>query len=413
MRGKTTCRSCESTELFQALNLGFSPLANRVLIPAQLDMAESFYPLDLRVCRTCGLGQLGEFANSSEIFRDYAYLSSTSSSWINENRIFAEELEQILDLTDTDVVVEIASNDGYLLTRWAEKGLKVLGIEPALNVATIAAWAGVPTSPEFFGTSLSNELVKMGVLPRLIVAKNVVAHVPDLTDFLTGLSVLATERSLIVIEAPTIDQVLVEKQFDTIYHEHFSYLSVQYLQQSLPRFGLELAGIEKVKTHGGSTRFFVTKAGSEDHCPAKFAANLKRAVQRDDFEAHLDEKRWVDMNTWFQNYKTVLRKWIEERSETIIGYGAAAKAVTLLSSAEIPRNSIQFIIDNAKTKQGRYLPGHHSQIISEEMFTKMSWSISPTFLVFPWNLGPEIKNRVRQISPDSKVFVPLPEIKEI
>ena len=413
MRGKTYCRGCNSEELFQALDLGFSPLANRVLASDRLEMEEPHYPLVLRVCRSCSLGQLGEFANSEDIFRDYSYLSSTSSFWLEQNRVFAEGIEQTLGLGSQDLILEIASNDGYLLKHWAEKGYKVLGIEPALNVATMAAWAGVPTSPEFFGSRLAQELKVMGAVPRLVVAKNVVAHVPDLQDFLNGLGIIASDRTLIIVEAPTIDQILLKKQFDTVYHEHFSYLSIEFFLRRLPDFGLNLVGIEMLSSHGGSTRFFITKVGSEDLVPPKYVNQLESSRMQHKLQFHLEENRWASLRTWLGAYKTRLREWLLSQSGPVVGYGAAAKAVTLLASSEIPRKTVPYIIDNAITKQNKHLPGHHSEIISEQAFSEMSWDAAPIFLIFPWNIGGEIANRIRRLAPSARVFVPLPEITEI
>lgn len=413
MRGKTSCRGCGSGELSQGLDLGFSPLANRVIPADLLEMEEPYYPLVLRVCGRCGLGQLGEFAERQEIFREYSYLSSTSSFWLDQNLTFAREMENLLGLNSSDLIIEIASNDGYLLKHWAQKKLKVLGVEPALNVATLAAWAGVPTSPEFFGMRLAAELKGLGAAPRLLVAKNVVAHVPDLQDFLGGLELLSTDRTLIVVEAPTIDQVLLKKQFDTVYHEHFSYLSSHFFSQVLPAYGMKLVGIEKLTTHGGSTRFFITKNGSENIVPQKFVDELEAARKRPEFTAHLDTDKWEALDLWLRDYKRKLRDWVLGQSGPVVGYGAAAKAVTLLAASEVPRRSIPYIVDNAKTKQGKYLPGVHSEIISEEVFALMSWDTTPIFLVFPWNIAGEIANRIRQLIPSAKVFVPLPEIREV
>lgn len=413
MRGKDICRGCSSTRLFQALDLGHSPLANRVIEPRYLESAEPWFPLVLRVCQECKLGQLGEFTSDAAIFRDYPYLSSTSSTWLEQNKKFANQMTDWLHLSGDDLVIELASNDGYLLQYFMEREIQVLGIEPALNVATIAAIKGVPTSPEFFSKSMAEELLSKNLRPKLIIAKNVVAHVPDIQDFLAGVSVLANESTLVVIEAPSILNIVKKMQFDTIYHEHFSYLSASFLNHALPKLGLKLAGIENVETHGGSLRFFITTNSSQVVVPEIFSLSLDETLQNEASSKLGDTETWGGVAAQVKTQIEEIRKWISNSDKRLIGYGAAAKVVTLLSAAQVPRNSISLCIDNSDGKMNRYIPGSHIQIVSESEYLNSHIKDGDTFIIFPWNLKSEISRRIREFNPSADIFVLLPTIMKI
>jgi hypothetical protein len=399
--------------LFQALDLGYSPLANRVIPSDLLESAEPWFPLVLRVCSNCQLGQLGEFASDSTIFRDYPYLSSTSSTWLEQNKRFADQMINLLHLDNDDFVVELASNDGYLLQFFMERNLNVLGIEPALNVATIAALKGVPTSPEFFSKSLAEELRKRTVPPKLIIAKNVVAHVPDLRDFLSGVSALADESTLFVIEAPSIVNIVQKMQFDTIYHEHFSYLSATFFDTILNDFDLKLVGIENVETHGGSLRCYITKNNSIVSLPKELAQELEETLNSERLVDLSKPAIWNNLQTQLNLELKNIRDWFLKPEGRIIGYGAAAKAVTLLSAAQIPRGLISLCIDNSKEKMDRHIPGSHIKILSESSYIENYFQAGDIYVIFPWNLKNEISKRIRQFNPEARIFVLLPTVKEI
>jgi len=413
MRGKNVCRGCGSLNLFQALDLGFSPLANRVILSDQLESSEPWFPVVLRVCSECKLGQLGEFSTGEAIFRDYPYLSSTSSTWLAENEKFTDQMINWLNLNEEDLVLEIASNDGYLLQYFMNRNLKVLGIEPALNVATIAALKGVPTSPEFFTESLAAELLSRKVQPRLIIAKNVLAHVPDIQDFLSGLSLLANENSLIVVEAPSILNILQKMQFDTIYHEHFSYLSATFLNQVLPQIRLKLVGVENVETHGGSQRYFITKNISSVTIPDHLIRELATTLDLEKSSKFENFDTWSDIETAVQAHLLEIRNWFASQKNRIIGYGAAAKVVTLLSASQIPRGAVSFCIDNSEAKVNRYIPGSHIKIISENDYAKNHQEENDIYVIFPWNLTSEISKRLRTFAPEAKIFVLLPSVQQL
>ena len=413
MRGKDYCRGCNSDNLFRALDLGFSPLANRLISPENMESAEPWYPLILRICLDCSLGQLGEFNTDTEIFREYPYLSSTSSTWLESNKLFASSMTEMMNLQKNDLVIEIASNDGYLLQYFQDQEIKVLGIEPALNVATIASIKGIPTSPEFFTEHLAKNISKNILETKLIVAKNVVAHVPDIRDFIKGISVISNSKTLIVFEAPTILNILQKTQFDTIYHEHFSYLSASFFEKVLPDFNLKIIGIEKVETHGGSLRFFITQSNSDVQI-SKHLRDMLDIVLTEERVAKITEPtNWKELSGVVGKQLEDFRNWVVNSKSKIIGYGAAAKAVTLLSAAQVPRSSIAFCIDNSAGKINLLIPGHQIPIISEADFLARHRDEEFVFLIFPWNLKKEISERIRGLTPNSRVFVALPTIEEV
>jgi hypothetical protein len=413
MRGKDFCRGCNSQMLFEALDLGFSPLANNVLSRDELESPEPWYPLVLRVCEGCGLGQLGEFAGESEIFREYPYLSSTSSTWLDSNRKFADNVADLLKIGEGDLVLELASNDGYLLQYFSEKGIRVLGVEPALNVATLAALRGIPTSPEFFSQNVASRLASKGVIPRLIVAKNVLAHVPDIRDFIAGISKLCGSDTLVVIEAPSILNILQGMQFDTVYQEHFSYLSASFFHKVLKEFDLSLVGSEKVDTHGGSMRLYVARQGSSINLPSQYANDLQDLLAKEKKSGFMIPESWSSMRVKVAHLLGEFRDWISSCKGRVIGYGAAAKGVTLLSSAQVPRGSLALCIDNSEAKIGRFIPGSHVEIVSEAEYVDKHLRPDDTFIVFPWNLEKEIATRIRSFTPKAAIFVALPELREV
>jgi hypothetical protein len=413
MRGKNECRGCRSTDIFQALDLGYSPLANRVIPEEMLESAEPWFPLVLRICRNCNLGQLGEFATDGAIFRDYPYLSSTSSTWLEENKKFADEMIELLKMSADDLVIELASNDGYLLQYFMDRQIKVLGVEPALNVATIAAVRGIPTSPEFFSESLAGHLRIKEVHPKLIVAKNVLAHVPDMRDFLKGVSVLSGESTLVVVEAPSILNIIQKMQFDTIYHEHFSYLSATFLEAILPEFGMKLVGVENVNTHGGSLRCYITKIESSIIPLEKWVNQLESTLSLEK-QANFDVAEvWLNLESQVNDEFKKIREWLSHPEGRIIGYGAAAKVVTLLSAAQIPRGLISLCIDNSEEKMNRYIPGSHIKIVSESDYIDNHRQPEDIYVIFPWNIQKEISSRIRVFNPSARIFVLLPSVKEL
>lgn len=410
-RGEDFCRACHSPNLFVGLDLGMSPIANRLQL-SLVDEPETF-PLCLRICKDCGLGQVGEFETREAIFSDYPYLSSTSESWLDHNRTFAEEMVELLDLTSADLVLELASNDGYLLREFKRLNIGVLGVEPAKNVATLSANTGVETLAEFFGTELASKILQKYGSPRLVVAKNVLAHVPDIVDFVRGIATVCSPSTLVVIETPTISQIIQEGQFDTIYHEHFSYLSIESIERLFSEFGLRVVGVEAVSTHGGSARVFASLQDGLVSLPQGSSETLSNMRAREAAVMAKSEETWAKVQIKVEQALSEFSKWALSSPEIpIVAYGAAAKGVTFLSSARFPENLVSAVIDNSKEKIGKYLPIGKVPIISEEQFA-LKYRGPVRFLILPWNLAHEIGPRAKRLSPDSSVYVALPVMTKV
>jgi hypothetical protein len=294
-----------------------------------------------------------------------------------------------------------------------DEKLQVLGVEPALNVATIAAVKGIPTSPEFFSEALAEDLLHRGVDPKLIVAKNVLAHVPDMRDFLKGISVLTGKSTLVVVEAPSILNIIQKMQFDTIYHEHFSYLSATFLNMVLSEFGLKLVGLENVKTHGGSLRCFITKSETLIQPLDSWVTQLESTLNLEKKANFGEPEVWLDVERQINLEFKKIREWFSNPEGRIIGYGAAAKVVTLLSAAQIPRGLISLCIDNSEEKMNHYIPGSHIKIVSESDYIERNHQPQDIYVIFPWNIQGEISNRIRAFNVTARIFVLLPTVKEL
>ena len=410
-RGQDYCRSCSSRDLFLGLDIGYSPIANQLAI-SKFHRLETF-PLCLRICATCGLGQVGEFESREKIFSDYPYLSSTSASWVDQNRRFARNISSLLQLSESDLVVELASNDGYLLREFQKLGTQVLGVEPATNVAKIASEAGIETISRFFGVELGKELRAKYGPPRLVIAKNVVAHVPDINDFILGVSSLVDENSTIIIETPTMLQILHDLQFDTIYHEHFSYLSATALGPLLERHGLRLAGAERVSTHGGSIRFFATLASSSVIPTIKAKKLLQELLQQEAESNFLNPTTWIGLRERVSKVASNYLEWFEDLPENsmIFGYGAPAKAVTFLSLVEPPKGSIKFIVDNSPEKSGKFFPFDNIPIVSHEDAKRLVSRELSVGIILPWNISDELTPLATFGGNVSSIYRVMPEIE--
>ena len=404
-RGSTTCRGCHSDTLISVLDLGEQPLANELLPTAE--SVDDLFPLHLRVCPSCGLGQVGEYASRERIFRDYRYLSSVSTSWLAHAERYAEVMQRQLGLDSESLVVEVASNDGYLLQKFQKRGIPVLGVEPAENVAEIAQSVGIETLPVFLGVESAQALIARYGYPRLIVANNVMAHVPDLDDFVGGLAILCGGESVITIENPSFVTLLNEVQFDTIYHEHFSYLSAHAVQIAVRRHGLELVRVEELSTHGGSYRYWVTRAANQRD------ESVDKAIEREVTAGLLDPKLWNEFAR--RSHATIdgLATWVRERLAEncrIAAYGAAAKGNTLLNAARISAAELLVVADASLEKQGWFLPLSHVPIVAPAELS----SARPTeVLVLPWNIAPEILPIVHGLCPLARQWVAVPAMTEL
>lgn len=407
-RGKDFCRGCNGVELFSVLDLGELPIANE-LWPTQ-DEPREIFPLHLRICSVCGLGQVEDVVTPSRLFRDYRYLSSISTSFVEHARSFAVDSRARLDLQPDDWVLEIASNDGYLLKHYRDMGIQVLGIEPAENVAQIASDAGISTISEFFCLALAQQLVERYGHPRLIVANNVMAHVPDLQDFISGLAAFAGPRTVISVENPSLMNLIINDQFDTIYHEHYSYLTAHSVARIVENFGLELFDLHLISTHGGSNRYWLRSSSSTE--PKSNVVDLH--IESEISHGLFDREAWHAFSDEVKNILGDFVSWLKssfDEGKKVVGYGAAAKASTLLNGAGVDREWFVAIADASHEKQGRFMPTEGIPIISpQEMF-----ELKPTdVVIFPWNIQDELIQLIKGGSrTDTRIWRVIPHLEQI
>ena len=401
------CRHCEEAMTLKLVNLGLSPVANDYVEPANYMKAEPFYPLEVFVCRGCRLTQTRDLLAASDIFRaDYAYFSSHSSSWLAHAKSYVDNVVERFGLDPSSRHVEIASNDGYLLQYSIARGIKCLGIEPCESVALAARSKGVETRIEFFGRQYGERLRQEGWTADLITANNVLAHVPDINDFVGGVKVLLAPDGVATFEVQHLLTLMQRHQFDTIYHEHFSYLSLIGGRRIFERAGLRVFDVELPETHGGSIRFFVCHAESPQPLSPRVAQVLatERAYGLDRDEVY---------TAWNESVKQTKRDLLEllislkRKSKTIVGYGAPAKAVTLLNYCGVGVDFLDFTVDRAPSKQGRYLPGVRIPILAPEAI----FEAKPDYvLILPWNIKQEIKTQMEGIrSWGGRFIVPVPK----
>jgi SAM-dependent methyltransferase len=371
-------------------DLGMSPLANSYLSPEQANAMEPYYPLRALVCGNCFLVQLEEFETPERIFSDYAYFSSYSSSWLEHCRRYVERMIERLDLSHESRVVEIASNDGYLLQFFADKQIPVLGIEPAANVAEAALAKGVPTRVEFFGRESARSLAEEAGAD-LLIGNNVLAHVPDLNDFVSGMKVLLAPDGVITMEFPHLMRLIDENQWDTIYHEHFSYFSFLTANRLFEAHGLRLFDVEELPTHGGSLRIYGCHAEDAGKPDSEAAAELRereRAAGYERLDTYPGYGRRVE-----RDKRQILRFLIDlkEAGSRIVGYGAPAKGNTLLNYCGVGVDLIGYTCDLNPHKQGHLLPGSHIPIRAPEAIREDEPDV---VLILPWNLKEEISEQL-------------------
>jgi hypothetical protein len=400
-RGVDFCRSCGHEALVSVLDLGEQPLANTLLTTP--DEPETAYPLHLRICPRCGLGQLGEFASPESIFSLYPYRSSMSTSWLAHVATFADEMTGRMRLGEGDLVVEVASNDGHLLRQFQRHGVRVCGVEPAANIATVAESEGVPTICAFFGLETAERVLGEVGQPRLVVANNVLAHVPDINDFMAGLARLCGPDSVVTVENPSFTGLLRDGLFDTIYHEHFSYLSVLAVKGLAERHGLALVDVEMLPTHGGSYRYVLAQ-------PDRTATTgaIKRALDAEVANGLLDAGRWSAFEAQSRATIDELRTWFDagDPSRVVVGCGAPAKGNTLLNAASATPDDVVFVTDRSPEKQGRFLPGSRIPVRSP---ADLASSAATDVLVLPWNISRELSQEIaRQSHAQQWIAVPRP-----
>ena len=384
------CRGCGAKLTLTFLDLGMSPIANNLVEDKQLNHQNKSYPLRAMTCEKCALVQLSEAIPKEKLFpSSYTYFSSYSSTWLEHSKTYAEKMISLLQLNQNDLVVEIASNDGYLLQYFANSGIKVLGIEPASGVAKTAIAKGIPTLINYFGESTAVELTQ-GQKPKLMIGNNVLAHVPDIHDFIKGFSLLIADEGLITFEFPHLLNLIKKTQFDTIYHEHYSYLSVTALLPIFAQHGLRIINVEKLLTHGGSLRVFVAKNISSWIVHESVRATIAEESQYDPRDLRIYETLQRKVEGIKHNLLSELIK-CKKDGKRISAYGAAAKGVTLLNYCGVSNDLIDYVVDLNPNKQGKFLPGSQIPIVGINVF---DMKIPDILLVLPWNLSIEIKSQL-------------------
>ena len=407
-RGEFSCRGCSEKNLFSALDLGELPIANELLRDEQ-SVIEKF-PLHLRVCIGCGLGQVADVVTPERIFKDYRYLSSMSSTFLKHASDFVDERIREKVFTTKDWVLEIASNDGYLLKNFLAHNIKTIGVEPAENVAELSKALGIETISEFFSSKLASQILSVHGFPKLIIANNVMAHVPDLVDFVKGLAILCGPETRISIENPSLANILVEMQFDTIYHEHYSYLSATSVARISENNGLHLTKVEELPIHGGSNRYWLTK--SSENYPTDIS--VQKMIETEKSQGLFDPLKWSEYTEKVSKILSDFHNWVRAAKEAngrIYGYGAAAKTSTILNSINIEDGFISAIADVSPEKQSRFMPPNGIKIISpKDLFASKPTDV----LIFPWNIKSEIANYLRlNLSSEVRLWCAIPEMHEI
>jgi hypothetical protein len=407
LNAAATCRHCNAELTLSLVDLGLSPVANDYVDPANYAQAEPFYPLEALVCRECRLVQTRDMVSAENMFRaDYAYFSSHSTLWLAHAKTYVEQMVARFKLSAASRHVELASNDGYLLQYSMAKGLKCLGVEPCESVALAGRDKGVDTRIEFFGTQYAHKLLAEGWTADLITGNNVLAHVPAINDFVGGVKILLAPQGVATFEVQHLLKLMQRHQFDTIYHEHFSYLSLIAGLRIFAKAGLRVFDVELPETHGGSIRFFVCH---DDSCHAD-SPNVARVLAEERAYGLEADAVYVAWNESVRQTKRDLLELLialKRDGKTIAGYGAPAKAVTLLNYCGIARDFLDFTVDRAPSKQRRYLPGVRIPILAPEAI----FEARPDYvLILAWNLKAEIKAQMSDIkSWAGRFIVPVPK----
>jgi SAM-dependent methyltransferase len=403
------CRFCGAPLRHTFVDLGMSPLCESYVPPDRVAAMEAFYPLHAKVCASCLLVQLEEFVTADAIFTEYAYFSSYSDSWVAHARTYVDMAVERFGLGPGSLVMELASNDGYLLQHVVERGIPALGIEPAANVARVAQERGIETVVEFFGRDLARRLAAEGRAAQLLAANNVMAHVPDLNDFVGGIGLVLAPTGVATIEVPHLLRLVESNQFDTIYHEHFSYFSMLTARKVLEAHGLELFDVDELKSHGGSLRLYAQRADTGRRPVTSRVAELaerERSLGFDTLEAHRSFSHQVNETKW-----RLLEFLIARRREgkRIAGYGAPGKGNTLLNFCGIRTDLLEYTVDRNPYKQGQFLPGTHIPIKHPEALEQ---DRPDYILILPWNLKEEIVDQLAYAREWGAQFVvPIPEVQ--
>jgi len=404
------CRFCENQLTHEFLDLVNSPPSNSYLTTDQLNEPEIFYPLKVYVCEKCLLVQIDEYKGSEDIFDDkYVYFSSYSRSWLDHAKKYVDMITEKLNLNKNSFVVEIASNDGYLLQYFLEKNIPILGIEPTKNTAKVAQEKGIRTITKFFYNDLAEELVEDGKKADLVIGNNVLAHNPRINNFVKGLKTILKKRGVITMEFPHLLQLVSQNQFDTIYHEHFSYFSFMAVKKIFEHHNLELFNVEELPTHGGSLRIY---AKHKDDKTKEISPNVKNLLKK-------EEGAGMDKLSYYTNFQKkadkvkygLLEFLLEQKKKNkkVVAYGAAAKGNTLLNYCGIKKDLIKFVVDASPHKQEKYLPASHIPIVKEDRINEEK----PDYvIILPWNIKEEIMKQLAYIKGwGGRFIIHIPKIK--
>jgi SAM-dependent methyltransferase len=402
------CRFCRGGLNRTFVDLGMSPLCETYPCAADLNRGEVYYPLHVHVCEQCFLVQLEEYESPGHIFSDYAYFSSYSDSWLKHAEHYCNKMKERLGLDRQSFVIEVASNDGYLLQYFVQQGVPVLGIEPAANVAKVADAKGVPTLVQFFGTQLAKDLAAEDRCADLVLGNNVLAQVPDLNDFVEGLKIVLKPEGVLTLEFPHLLRLIERNEFDTIYHEHFSYFSMLTTVRILEAHDLKVFDVEELPTHGGSLRVYACRAEAQTH---RVESRVRELIEQEEsaglatmegyegFPAQVKETKWALVNFLLA---------AAQQGKTVAGYGAPGKSATLLHYCGIGSDLIEYTVDRSPHKQGRFLPGNHIPIYHPDRIRETK----PDYvMILPWNLKDEITEQLHFIREwGGRFVVPIPKV---
>lgn len=397
------CRHCSKEIAFQLIDLGTAPPSNAYLTQATISEPEQWFPLNVMVCESCWLVQVESSSRASDLFNDeYAYFSSFSDAWLRHSEAYVEQMVNLLDLDDSSMVAEIASNDGYLLQYVQSKDIPCYGVEPTASTALAARKRGIETIEEFFGAELATRLAAQGMAADLIAANNVLAHVPDINDFVRGFAKLLKEEGVATFEFPHLMKMIEDRQFDTIYHEHYSYLSFSTVVDIFRVCGLSVFHVEQISTHGGSLRVFAQRSDSGRRDTVGSVAML---LEQEAVAGMKTKEFYQGFERDAETSKSLLLDFLitaKENSESVVAYGAAAKGNTFLNYAGVKADLIEYVADRNPAKQGKWMPGSRIPIVDEAHIR----ASKPDFvLILPWNLQDEVADQLAYIRQWGAKFV--------
>ena len=401
------CRHCGNTLQHTFVDLGFAPPSNAYLTQADLQRPEKYYPLKVKVCGQCWLVQTEDYAQADELFSpEYAYFSSTSSSWLAHAKRYAEKMIQELNLDSKKFVIEVASNDGYLLKNFVGAGIPCLGIEPTASTAEAAEKIGIPVLREFFGEALGQRLAVQGKQAELITGNNVYAHVPDINDFTKGLKAALKPNGTITLEFPHLMRLIEQAQFDTIYHEHFSYLSLYTVMQIFSSVGLRAFNVEELSTHGGSLRVY----GCHIDYPRSVSRAVEQVLEKEEAAGLKTLETYLSFQPRADKIKNDFLAFLLDQKRSgrkVVAYGAAAKGSTLLNYAGVKPDLLSFVCDAATAKQNKFMPGSHIPILDPKAILRAN----PDYVVvLPWNIVDEVKSQLQPNLPNARFVTAAPEL---